>query len=149
MCHVTMDLHFKVAAVYCRWYVQVREVWGGTLSFNNIDNSEDDCEQKAKQRSDVKGCTIAPNWVVAIHGKFFGICSTNWLNAKQMVAWCKISLINITAYTLYPVFFLKIGTWNPFENVIYIDPSNQNSGFCKNGGWDRILIRNGSYSVTW
>ena len=58
----------------------------GTLSFNNIDNDEDDCEQKAKQRSDVKGRTVAPNWVVAIHGKFFGLCSTDWLNAKQTVA---------------------------------------------------------------
>ena len=27
--------------------------------------------------------------------------SADWLNAKRTVAWCKTSLINITAYTLY------------------------------------------------
>ena len=39
-------------------------------------------------REDVN-CTVAPNWAVASHGKFFGLCSADWLNAKQTVAWCK------------------------------------------------------------
>ena len=65
--------------MYRRRYVRVREVWGGTSSFNDVDNGEDDREQKAKQRSDVN-CTVAPNWAVALHGKFFGLCSADWLN---------------------------------------------------------------------
>ena len=117
-----LDLHLKGAAVYCRRYVQVREVWGGTLSFNDIDNGEDDCEQKAKQHSDIN-CTVAPNWVVALYGKFFGLCSADWLNAKRTVARCKTSLINITAYTLYCLMTSRNGT-NDYltTNILLVSP---------------------------
>ena len=34
----------------------------------------------------------------------------------------------------------KSGTWNPFENVIYIDSLNQKILFCENGGQDRVSV---------
>ena len=40
----------------------------------------------------------------------------------------------------YSVFVKKIGTWNAFENVIYIDSLNQKILFCENGGQDRVSV---------
>ena len=134
--------HFKVAAVYHRRYVQVREVWGGTSSFNNIDNGEDDCEQRAKQRSDIKvhsttstpSPSAAPVHFVSQHPIFVSFTSTNFI---VIIGWLNSILVNTRINILiHKVSIIwaedrkswrgadPIAVWDAFENEGISEPSN-------------------------